>query len=345
MSVTSLADARASVPRASRTRFSVPLPKEGEDGLFTQSWYPICMSSEVGPGEVKGVAFLDGKVVAVRGESGEVRVLSAYCPHLGSDLSVGKVIGDRIQCAFHSWQYDLDGVCVDTARKEPPPPQACLYNFPTVERYGMIWAFNGDTPHWQLPDLKYADDDLFCIAQEGGIFPADPVAACANTPDYHHFRTIHGLSWDHPDPDADRDMLWTDTHFRLSVEGTHWNNWPFQLTAGIHSTTLFVQESTIDGKWFAYLVGLTIREPGSCFIYNVVLTHRGDRSPEAEAKAREIADWAMDLETQFIQQDAAILAGIKFRQGTLTRTDKPLAKYLDLVRAQPRGHPSRDFIR
>lgn len=334
--------AQAKTPRR---RFTVPLKAEGEDGLFTQSWYPICMSSELGRGEVLGVPFLDGRVIAMRGESGEARVLSAYCPHLGSDLAGGKVLGERIQCPFHMWEFDADGVCVETHRVEPPPPTACLFNFPTAERYGLIWAFNGEEALWQLPDLAYPDEDLYCLVQEGGTFNADPAHACCNTPDYHHFRTIHHLDWKHPDPDADKDFIWTDHSFRFTVEGTHWNDVPMRMTVGIEATTIFVQDAVIDGKWFAYLVALGIREPGKSFIYHSVLTHRGDRSPEAERKAREIAEWALALETELVGQDIAILTAIHFRQGTLTRTDKPLARYLDLVRAQPRAHPSADFIK
>ena len=44
------------------------IPREGQDGLFTQSWFPICMSSEIPVGVVKGYGFLDGRVVVYRGE-------------------------------------------------------------------------------------------------------------------------------------------------------------------------------------------------------------------------------------------------------------------------------------
>ncbi len=33
-----------------RARPGQLMPAEGEDGLFTQSWFPVCMSSEVAPG-------------------------------------------------------------------------------------------------------------------------------------------------------------------------------------------------------------------------------------------------------------------------------------------------------
>ncbi len=61
-------------------------PKEGENGLYSQSWYPICMSDEVKPGEVIGRELFGGRVVVFRGENGEVTVLSPYCAHLGMEI-------------------------------------------------------------------------------------------------------------------------------------------------------------------------------------------------------------------------------------------------------------------
>ena len=87
---------------------SKPIPGEGQDGLFTESWFPVCMSSELSVGRVIGRSFLDGRVAIFRGEDGVARVFSAYCPHLGADLAAGKVVGNRIQCGFHLWELAND---------------------------------------------------------------------------------------------------------------------------------------------------------------------------------------------------------------------------------------------
>src|SRR5947208_288863 len=68
------------------------MPRQGSDG-YDQTWYPIVLSREVGIGQVVASEFLDGRVIVYRGESGRVAVLSAYCRHLGADLSLGKVFG------------------------------------------------------------------------------------------------------------------------------------------------------------------------------------------------------------------------------------------------------------
>src|SRR5215813_6714502 len=79
------------------------VPAEGDDGLFTQSWFPICLASDVGRGQIVGADFLGGRVVVFRTAAGTVRVLSAYCPHLGADLAAGDVYEDTIRCPFHHW--------------------------------------------------------------------------------------------------------------------------------------------------------------------------------------------------------------------------------------------------
>src|SRR5688500_16086181 len=106
---TTLKDADTAVQRR---QLGPHVPAEGEKRVFTQSWFPICMSSELPPGAVKGVSFLGGRVVAFRGEDGKASVVSAYCPHLGADLSVGSVAGNSLRCAYHQWEFDKGGNCL-----------------------------------------------------------------------------------------------------------------------------------------------------------------------------------------------------------------------------------------
>ena len=52
-----------------------PLPNEGADGLFSESWFPPCLSDDVPRDSVKGFSFLDGRVVVFRDAGGRAQVL------------------------------------------------------------------------------------------------------------------------------------------------------------------------------------------------------------------------------------------------------------------------------
>ena len=59
---------------SNRKRVSNPVPAEGADGLFTQSWFPMAWTSDVPKGKVIGKDFLDGRIIMWRGENGRLTV-------------------------------------------------------------------------------------------------------------------------------------------------------------------------------------------------------------------------------------------------------------------------------
>src|SRR6185503_13970725 len=66
---------------------------------FHQSWYPLALARELESGQVIGRDFLGTRVILYRDGTGKAVVQSAYCPHLGADLSVGEVVDGQIRCA------------------------------------------------------------------------------------------------------------------------------------------------------------------------------------------------------------------------------------------------------
>jgi phenylpropionate dioxygenase-like ring-hydroxylating dioxygenase large terminal subunit len=63
---------------------------------YPQSWYPLCLSKQLKNGAIKVVQIFDQTLLAFRGESGEVAVISRHCPHMGTDLANGKVVKNSI---------------------------------------------------------------------------------------------------------------------------------------------------------------------------------------------------------------------------------------------------------
>src|SRR5215471_15301798 len=74
------------------------LTKQQEDTAegFHQSWFPLALASEVVPGQVVGRDFLGTRVIVYRATDGRALVQSAFCPHLGADLSERGGLGPRL---------------------------------------------------------------------------------------------------------------------------------------------------------------------------------------------------------------------------------------------------------
>jgi phenylpropionate dioxygenase-like ring-hydroxylating dioxygenase large terminal subunit len=340
MSTETIVRTQFTAPAPRRRTLGRPIPAEGENGVFTQSWFPLCLSSEVKPGQVLGVNFLDGRVVVFRGTSGTAHVLSAYCSHLGADLACGDVQGETIRCAFHHWQYNQDGVCVKTGIGDPPPQGACLFNFPTDEKHDLIWAFNGEEPTFAIPDFPYPDEELVKkIEAFDGIMPVDPWVICCNTPDIQHIKALHGVTFDQADPDEE--IEWTAHSMLYDFKGRHANGEPIAYRVGIYGTSIFYQSSVFNGRWFGFLAPFGLPRPGQTKTYMIVAARKADGD---RASTEAFLQFAMDLEKKVVSEDIPIMQSIHFRPGTLTKSDKALGKFLQYLRNFPRAHPAAEFI-
>ena len=74
------------------------------------AWYVAGWSSEFYNGLIS-VSILDEKIVMFRNSKGKVIALKDCCPHRFLPLSMGKLIGDDIQCGYHGITYNCDGDC------------------------------------------------------------------------------------------------------------------------------------------------------------------------------------------------------------------------------------------
>lgn len=323
---------------------TLDVPPEGAEGLFSESWFPLCKSSDVAVGTLKGVDFLDGRVVVFRDSQNKAHVLSAYCPHVGADLSVGDCTQDTIRCGFHRWRFDATGRCVATAAGDPPPPRANLFKYPAAERYGLIWAFNGTAPTWQIPDLGRPEEVLeMRIEYDVPTYPVDPWVICANTPDWQHLRTVHGLEFDHL---ALKDKItWTESSVRYPLSGRYLDAKAATLDVqvGIYGTSIFTMVGEVFGRWFGSMAAFGMPRPGVTQGFIVVSTERvpGDTS---DSLAPLLAQ-TLHLGITMTREDRPVLHGIRYRPRNLTASDAVLARYLQMVREFPRSHAGADFIR
>jgi vanillate O-demethylase monooxygenase subunit len=74
---------------------------------------------------------------------GVVVALEDRCPHRLLPLSMGKRMGDGIQCGYHGLTFDSTGQCVRVPGQDAIPPQAYVESFPVHERHGIVWVWMG----------------------------------------------------------------------------------------------------------------------------------------------------------------------------------------------------------
>lgn len=325
-----------------RRRTGRPIPAEGEGGVFTQSWFPICKSTDVIPGKVFGTTFLDGRVVVFRGSDSVAQVLSGYCPHLGTYLGVGSVVDDTVVCALHRWRFDRTGACTQTGTGlyDEPPAAARLFRFPTVERWGLIWAFNGNEPLWDLPDLSFPDDELvFHVGELGTILDVDPWVFCCNTVDIQHLEALHGTDYD-----ASlllSDDIFTNTKYSAFIKlKCHRNGTPMDYDYGVWGTSFFTLEAEINDRWYGVVDGLAMPSPGKTKTYIVGFARRtGNPLADAQQAAAAFC-WERDV----LLEDLPVFEHLHFRPGPPTKSDRSVVKFYDYLRRYPRAHPSAEFI-
>ena len=122
-------------------------------------WYVAAWSSEIGR-EPLARTLLDQPVALYRCEDGTAIALADRCCHRAMPLSMGKVVGDRLQCSYHGLQFAPDGACVVVPGQSQVPPGAAVRSYTLVERAGWVWIWMGDpalADEALLPDWWWMD--------------------------------------------------------------------------------------------------------------------------------------------------------------------------------------------
>lgn len=118
--------------------------------FIRNAWYVAAWSKEIGR-ELTKRRILGEPVVMYRKEDGTPAALLDRCAHKLVPLSMGRLVGDRVQCGYHGMEYDCSGKCMRVPGQDTVPPKAFVRSFPVVERYNAIWIWMGE-PERADPD-------------------------------------------------------------------------------------------------------------------------------------------------------------------------------------------------
>ncbi len=87
------------------------VPRGLEVGLRNY-WYPILQSDELPLDRPVGLKCLNEPLVAWRDQDRLPHVFTDRCPHRNAKLSLGRLLGGALQCAFHGLRFAGGGRCV-----------------------------------------------------------------------------------------------------------------------------------------------------------------------------------------------------------------------------------------
>lgn len=171
--------------------------------MIPNQWYVILESSEVKTGKPVGVTRMGEKLVLWRDSQGQVTCMADLCPHRGVALSIGKLIGDCVECSFHGFQYDPSGRCtvIPANGKNATPPKVFQVKrvYPTREAHGFIYLWWGepspdeDLRRAEYPPLPWFDsvDDTLPFVTVRDHWPTHYSRAIENQLDVVHVPFVH----------------------------------------------------------------------------------------------------------------------------------------------------------
>ncbi len=175
--------------------------------MFINFWYVAAQGKDL-KDEPKLVRMLGQDFVLFRDSSGAAHCLSNVCCHRGASLAHGKVIGNCIQCSYHGWQYDENGICrfIPSMGKDAKiPSRAKVDAYPTIERFGLVFAFLGDLPAEERPPIMEVAEwgkegwHATCVEMEWDLYYQRSIE---NSIDPAHNQFTHTTHIETPDGEA-----------------------------------------------------------------------------------------------------------------------------------------------
>jgi phenylpropionate dioxygenase-like ring-hydroxylating dioxygenase large terminal subunit len=123
-------------------------------------WYAAGFSDDFSQ-SLAARTFLGEAVVIYRTEAGAPVALEDRCAHRRLPLSMGRLEGDGIQCAYHGLVYDRSGACVRIPGQASVPEGARVRSYPVLDRHTYLWIWMGDPEHADpalIPDYGAIDE-------------------------------------------------------------------------------------------------------------------------------------------------------------------------------------------
>ena len=105
-----------------------------ESEFLQNAWYVVAQSGQI-DSRLQSIKILGNNLVFYRDSQQKVVALEDACPHRKLPLSMGKLVGDAVQCGYHGLTFDASGKCINAPTQDKVPSNAIVRSYPTVEKY------------------------------------------------------------------------------------------------------------------------------------------------------------------------------------------------------------------
>ncbi len=165
--------------------------------VVVKGWYIVCASDALPVKSIQSFDVCGQRIAVFRGEDGRVRSLDAYCPHMGTDLGIGDVVGNQARCFFHHWAFDESGVCQQIPCQSHIPANARLQAYATEEKYGFVWVYPDAIAPSSLPEFdELKGHEIITRADKTLERKCHHHICMMNGIDVQHLQTVHNLPVD-----------------------------------------------------------------------------------------------------------------------------------------------------
>lgn len=170
-------------------------------------WYYAIPSQTLAKGKMLAKTLLGEPVLFARAANGSVFALRDICPHRAMPLSCGRFDGEQVECCYHGWKFDKDGVCRDipwlTGYEDIDPANIKVRTYPVYEAQGNIWIFMADkSANVKIEDVSHRPPVLPGVGDHAkpgiwttSIFPCHVDHAVIGLMDPAHGPYVHQAWW------------------------------------------------------------------------------------------------------------------------------------------------------
>src|SRR3982751_5412323 len=107
------------------------------------SWYVAAAGHELGRTLLKRT-IAEEQLILYRTEAGNPVAMLDICPHRHAPLSLGRLVGDNVECGYHGITFDCSGKCLRNPGGGPILERFTTTTFAAMERCGFFWLWRGE---------------------------------------------------------------------------------------------------------------------------------------------------------------------------------------------------------